>query len=151
MATMTFLSYDRENKRTSMSMNADDAILDATVQAVVDALDAVILGTAVRGSVTTTNLVDAGAAGPSAEAFANRGNKWLFRIQASAGADAGTIYQHELGTADNDQLPSATTDFLDLTAGVGLALKTAIDAAWESPIGSAGVLLSVQQVNRAEN
>jgi len=27
-------------------------------------------------------------------------------------------------------------------------LKTAIDAAWESPVGNTGVLLSVQQVNR---
>ena len=151
MATITFQTYDRSNKRSSMAIGADDAVTDPQVQAVADALNAVIVGTDVKATVTIPNVVDAGVAGPSASIQAQRGNKWLPRFQSSAGADIGKVFTHEIGTCDNTVLPSATDDFLDLTAGVGLALKTAADVAWRSPIGSAGALVSVQQVNRGEN
>lgn len=154
MATATFLTYDRSlpTKSSSMSISVADAILDATVQALADAVDAVILGTNVKASVTVPNVVDAGTPGPSANVLADRGNKWLFRTNVPLdNQGAGVIYQNEIGTADNAQLPSSDNDFLDLTAGVGLALKTAWDAAYVSAQGNPGTLLSVQQVNRAAN
>lgn len=151
MASVTFSTYDRNNKRSSMTIHADNAVTNLNVQSVVDALDAIIVGTATRGVVTVPNVVDAGAAGPSADLNAERGQKWLFRVQSTAGADIGQIFQHELGTADNAVLPNANSDFIDLTVVPGLTLKTAWDTIWESPIGSTGSLLSVQRVNRAEN
>lgn len=152
MATVSIQTYDRENKPTSMSVGADDAVGDAAVQALIDAVDAIILGTDASGKTTISNVVDAGTPGPSAELFAQRGNKWLLRVNVPLDKQGeGDIYTHEIGTADNAQLPSADTDFLDLTAGVGLALKTALEAVYESPEGNPGTLLSVQQVNRASN
>jgi len=148
MATLTISTIDRLSKGTSMALGVADAITNPNAQAVADAVDAVILGAAVRASVTIPNVVDAGSALPPTDKAANRGNKWLFRFQDST---TGKIYTNEIGTADDAQLPSATNDYLDMTAGVGLALKTALDAVYESPVGNAGVLLSVQQVNRGLN
>ena len=154
MSTITIQTYDRSQpvKSTSMSIPADDAVGDIAVQALADAVDAIIRGTAVSATVTVPNVVDAGSPGPAADIDADRGNKWLMRTFVSADDQgAGKTYQNEIGTADNGVLPSASDDFLDLTAGVGLALKTAWDAVYESPQGNAGVLLSCQQVNRAAN
>lgn len=147
-ALLNYLTYDRLNKPTSMSIDAADAVLDADVQALANAIDAVIRGTALRATKSVVTVIDAGTAGPSSDNEANRGSKWLFRIQD---ATTGTIYTHEIGTADGGALPSANDDFLDLTAVPGSTLKTALEAVYQSPDGNAGTLLSVQQVNRALN
>lgn len=154
MASITFKTYDRSlpTKATSMEVPAADAVADIPVQALADAIDPVIRGTAVSAVVTVPNAVDAGTPGPSADIDADRGNKWLFRTSVALDNDGvGAIYQNEIGTADNGVLPSASNDFLDLAAGVGLALKTAWDAVYQSKQGNPGLLLSVQQVNRAAN
>lgn len=148
MATVTISTYDRANKGTSLSIGADDAVTDVNVQALADAIDPIIRGVAVKAVVTIPNVVDGGTPGPSTDKDAQRGNKWLFRVYDSVGQKT---YTHEIGTADNTVLPTAADDFIDLTAGVGLALKTAWDAVYLSPDGNAGSLLSVQQVNRALN
>lgn len=145
---LSFSTYDRLNKSTSMSFDGDDLITTQQVQDVANALDAIIRGVDTRAVRSIETVVDTGSAGPSTDPEANRGSKWLFRIQDST---TGVIYNHELGTADGSVLPSPDSDFLNLGAGVGLALKSAIDAAWRSPVGNVGVLLSVQQVNRALN
>lgn len=146
MATLTFTTFDRLNKVTSTTIGADDLVDNPTVQALADAIDAVIRGTAVKATRNIATVVDAGVAGPSGDIDADRGNKWLFRVQDDV---TGQIYTHELGTADNGVLPSPGTDFIDLSTGVGAALKTAWEAAYESPDGNTGTLLSVQQVNRS--
>lgn len=149
MATLNYSTYDRLALQTSTSINADDAVTDPNVQALADALDAVIRGSAIKAVKSIRTTVDAGSAVPPADVEANRKNKWLFRTQVSA--EDGKIYTNELGTADNTALPSPATDFLDLTAGLGLALKTAWETVYESPQGNAGVLISVQQVNEQGN
>lgn len=150
MGQVVFQTVDRMSQLSSMQIHADDAALAADVIALAGALNAVILGSAVKGSRTTTIVDAAGSAEPPADPDADRGRKWLFRVQSNAGADAGKIYTHEFGTADNSVLPSASSDFIDLSAGVGLALKTEWETLWESPIGSAGTLLSVQNVTRTD-
>ena len=146
MATLSFSTRDRRSNQTQLVIPADDAVGDVAVQALADAIDAVIRGSAVQAVVITANIVDVGSSLAPNDVEANRGNKWLFRTQVAA--EGGKVYTNELGTADNSQLPSATDDFLDLSAGVGLALKTAWDAVYETALGNAGVLISVQQVNR---
>lgn len=146
MPEFTVSTIDRLSKRTSTKIPVATAATDPELQAIVDAIDAVILGATASGVKTVATVIDAGTNSPPADEDANRGNKWLMRVQDSVN---GKIFTYEIGTADNSQLPSPSSDYLDLTAGVGLALKTAIDAAYESPYGNAGVLLSVQQVNRA--
>jgi len=140
-------TIDRLGLPTSTRMGAITAVTDPQIQALVDAWDAVILGASIRGVKSEDTVVDVGSAVPPADELANRGDKWLARAQDSV---KGNIFTHELGTADFSQLPSPTSDFLDLTAGVGLALKTAFDAAYESPLENTGVLLSVQQVTRSD-
>lgn len=148
MATLTFSTIDRLNKDTSMSIAAADAVGNTAVQDIADALQAIILGAPIRAVKSVPTIVDAGSAIPPADENANRKNMWQFRFQDSVN---GRIFTHTLGTADNTALPSPTTDFLDLSAGLGLAVKTALDAAYRSPYGNAGVLLSVQQVNGSGN
>lgn len=139
-------TVDRLSKPTSTSIGVAVGATDPQLQAVVDAVDAIILGAAASGTKTVSTVIDAGVQVAPANAEANRGNKWLMRMQDSVN---GKIFTHEIGTADNSQLADPASDYLNLTAGVGLALKTAIEVAYESPYGNSGVLLSVQQVNRA--
>lgn len=146
MTDLIVSTLDRQSKRTSTTMGVADAVTDPEIQAVADAIDAIILGSPCSATKVVRSIVDAGSAAPPADKAANRANKWLMRIQDSTTAQ---IYTHEIGTVDDSQLPTATDDYLDLTAGTGLALKTAIEAAYRSPDNNAGVLLSVQQVNRA--
>lgn len=147
-AQVTITTYDRLNKVTSMGISAIDAVATADVQALADAIDAIIRGVPVRATTAVTEVVDPGSAGPATDKEANRGSKWLFRTQDST---TNKIATNEIGTADGSVLPTADSDFLDLTTGVGLALKTAWEVVYRSDDGNTGVLLSVQQVNRALN
>lgn len=147
MAKMSFSTIDRLAKPTSTTFNADNAVTGPQVQALADALDAIILGAPLRAVSTVETIVDQGSAAPPASNLANRGDKWLLRIQDDV---TGQIYTHEIGTADYSQLASPTSDFVDLTVGTGLAVKTALEAAYESPDGNAGTLLSIQQVTRTD-
>lgn len=140
-------TLDRQNKPTSMSIQVLSGATDPQLQAVTDAMDVVILGSPLRAVKTTPQVIDAGDATPPTNKDANRGNKWLFRFQDAL---TGKIYNHELGTADNNVLSTASDDFIDLTAGDGLSLKSALDVVYESPAGNSGVLLSVQQVTRTD-
>ena len=145
MARLTFSTVDRFSKRTSMTIGADNAVAGAAVQAVADALDAILLGSDVRAVNTQETVVDVGSAVAPASKLATRFKKWQIQIYDAIG---DVTYTHEIGTADASVLATSTDDFLDLTAGVGLALKTAIEAVYESPDGNGGTVISVQEVSR---
>ena len=138
-------TIDRESKPTSMSINIKAGTTDPQLQTLVNAVDAVILGSDIKGTKSVLTVIDPGSAVPPANDFAQRGNKWLFRVQDAVN---GNIFTHEIGTADNAILASSTDDFIDLTVGAGATLKSAFEVAYESPYGNAGILLSVQQVSR---
>lgn len=140
-------TIDRLSLPTSTRNGVIAAATDPQIQTLTDAWDAIVLGSSIKAVKSEDTTVDVGSQTPPANELANRGQKWLVRAQDST---TGKIYTHELGTADYSQLPSATSDFLDLTAGVGLALKNAFDAIYESPEGNTGVMLSVQQVTRTD-
>lgn len=145
-------TYDRHNLPTRMRLPVDPAATLVNLQAVVSAIDPIILGSAASGKKTAITNVTPGSPGPAASVSANRGNKWLVKIFVAADKGGlGDIYDYEIGTADDTQLPSAASDFLDLSAGVGLALKNAIEAVYLSDEGNTGVVQSVQQVNRSAN
>lgn len=145
--SLSLSTIDRLAKPTSTRFGVIAAVSDPQIQAVADALDAIILGQEVKAVKTTDDIIDAGGSAVPTDEECNRGNKWLMRAQTTS----GNRYTFEIGTADNSQLPTPGTDFLDLTAGVGLAMKTAFDAAFEGKDGNTGVLLSIQQVNRNIN
>lgn len=147
MASLTLSTVDRNSKKSLMKLGIDAGATTIALQALVDATDAIILGSNLKAVKTDDTTVDAGVATPAASTSADRGNKWLFRVQD---ATNGKIFTHEIGTADNSQLPSAGSDYIDLTAGAGLTLKNSFEAVYESPYGNAGTLLSVQQVTRTD-
>lgn len=108
------------------------------------ALAAIVLGTFAKSESTyARNLL---GTTPAASPLAQRENKWLMRYH-----DATTFqkFQVSIGTADLT-LVSGNTEFLDLTADEGLALKTAFEAVVVSPADSthATILDSVQFVGR---
>jgi hypothetical protein len=144
---LSMSTIDRLSKPTSTRHAIITAATSPQIQALIDAWDAIVLGSLLKGVRSVDSVIDAGSQTPPSDDNANRGNKWLVRAQDST---TGKIYTHELGTADNAQLPTPTSDFLDLTAGTGLALKTAFDAIYESPQGNTGVMLSCQQVTRTD-
>lgn len=82
----------------------------------------------------------------AATTLAQRENKWLMRYH---GVTLNERYQVSIGTADLTLLPDGS-EFLDLTADEGLALKTAFEAIVKSPgDGAEAVILdSVQFVGR---
>jgi len=84
--------------------------------------------------------------GPASSLLAQRENKFLLRYHD---ATTNQKFQVSIGTADLTQL-MANSEFVDLTAGAGLALKTAFEAVVVSPDNSSNtvVLDSVQFVGR---
>lgn len=86
------------------------------------------------------------AVGPAASNLAQRENKWLVRYH-----DETTFqkFQASIGTADLSLLP-ANSEFLDITAGAGLALKDAFEAVVVSPADASHTVAvdSVQFVGR---
>lgn len=140
-------TIDRQSKPTSTRHRVIAAATDPQIQTLTDAWDAVILGAAIKAVKEESTVIDAGSGVPPTDENANRGSKWLYRAQTTD----GNIYTGELGVADFSQLPSSSSDTLDLTAGVGLALKNAFDAIYEGKNGLTGVLLSVQQVTRTDD
>lgn len=151
MASLTIETKDRLNKGSSLTIAVQDAIADAAVTALRDALAGIILGTLPSAKKSTTTTIEVGEEGPADDKAANRGNKWLFRtFVALDNQGSGKVYTNELGTVDSSVLPSADADFVDLTAGLGLAVKNAWDAAYRSKQGNPGVLLSIQQLTREE-
>jgi len=83
---------------------------------------------------------------PAATPQAQRENKWLVRFHDDTTFQKSTV---SIGTADLAEL-AGNSEFLVLTAGNGLAFKTAFEAVVVSPYDSAnGVIVdSVQFVGR---
>lgn len=144
--SVSLSTIDRQSNPTSTRHDVIDAASDPQIQTLTDAWDGVIIGAAIKSVKTEDSTIDAGSALPATSKLANRGDKWLYRAQVTN----GNIYTGELGTADFTHLPASDSDVLDLTAGVGLALKNAFDAIYQGPNGLTGVLLTVQQVTRTD-
>jgi len=145
MAKLTIKTIDRLSLPSSMSIGVPDAVTNAQVTAITTAMDSLVRGAACGGTVTvSTDEVAQSLTAPN-DVEANRSSKWLFRFQDSV---TGIVYPHEMGVADYTNLASATSDYVDLTSGAGLAMKTALDAVYRSKAGNSGVLLSIQQVGR---
>lgn len=108
------------------------------------AIAAIVLGNFLKNEVTY--VVNRTGNGPSADPLAQRENKWLFRYHDPVTFQKATL---SVGTADLTA-KIANSEFVDLTAGDGLALKTAFQAVVVSPYDAANmaVLDSVQFVGR---
>lgn len=146
---VTFSGVDRESKSTSTTLELADATLDADIIAIASDIDAITLASGYKAVKTVSTELVAGDNTPPASGYANRGMKYLLRFQTTNGNGDSVVVTNEIGIADYTVLPVGS-DYLDLTAGAGLALKTDLDAAYVGPYGTGGTLLSVQQVTRSD-
>lgn len=112
--------------------------------ALATALAGVVIGNFIKNeTVYARNEVGAGPAGST---LAQRENKWLLRYHD---ATNNVKYQVSVGTADLTKV-IPNSEFVDLTAGAGLAVKTAFEAVVVSPGDSSHsvILDSMQFVGR---
>jgi len=120
-----------------------------------DAIDDVTIGVLANEKQTVFNTILSQDL-PTSE-FAQRGNKWIvfyhdntqfFDAPVNAIPNAGYLkpFHFEIACADNSLLDDNST-VLDISAGVGAALVTAIEAMARSPYGGSVVVDSVEQTN----
>lgn len=116
----------------------------ALIQALIDAVADLILGNVATNEVIQDR--DIVSALPAATQLAQRENKMLLRYHDGATLQKFSV---SIGTFDLTKLP-LHSEFLDLTAAEGLALKTAFDAIVVNPLVAANPvsLDSVQFVGR---
>jgi len=109
---------------SAANYDAQNTLMDALITAV---------GNVTRGNqVHTTRMYsdsDGPASGPPADVEAQREQKWLVTYHGDGSLKK---FRAEIPTADVQVKPSGT-EFMDLTAGVGLALVTAFEAYVRSP------------------
>lgn len=98
------------------------------------AIQAMILGAKVQ---SRWGDADNFAATNPASKLCQRGVKWTLQGRDST---TGVPVINHVPTADLTKLPAGSTEDIDLSAGVGAALKTAYEALVKSPAGNAVVL-----------
>lgn len=123
---------------TAANLVATQALL-ATLLA---ATQAIVLGELNRERIVLSDTLSSSA--PAASSAAQRENKWLVRYTDTV---THRIFKGEIPTADNSLLAN-NSEFLDLSAGVGLAFKNAFEAVVKSIAGNAVQVISVQWVGR---
>jgi hypothetical protein len=142
---LTFLDHDSETSSVSLNtpdLNAGNIAAQLALFADVrDAIEAICIGT-LRQEKVSAIVTDIAGVAP-ANGFAQRETKWLV-----SGVDTnGLSATLEIPTANLDLLPSGS-GVLDLTAGEGLALKTALDLVWRSRNGLSVEVSKVIHVGR---
>lgn len=143
----TYQDYSREKsnvKFNTVQMTA--ANFDAQITAI-NALSTAILALQPENSLQTKRVVAQNnylTRAPASDQATQRENKWLCTFQDDT---LKTLFRHEIPQAKLSLLGS-NSDMLDLSAGAGLAFKTAAEAVVVSPAGNASVLISVQFVGK---
>jgi len=122
----------------------EPAPVDGDITAFFDAIDGVSIGTLRESILTNAIQKDVGSSAIPANKFAQRELKWLCKYTDNTTLDR---FRFEVPCADASLL-GTSTDFLDLSAGAGLALKTAFQAIARSKNGNAVTLNSVELVGR---
>jgi hypothetical protein len=123
---------------------ANYAAQSALIAALITALEGITIGNPAK--TETTILRSIISTTPASDPLAQRENKFLLRYH---GTTLNVKFQASIGTADLTQLMT-NSEFVDLTAGAGLALKDAFEDIVKSPndAAEAVVLDSVQFVGR---
>lgn len=124
---------------------ANVAATEGLVGTLMTAVQGISLGSNQQKSVTYARTILAN--GPAASTLAQRENKWLARYHDATNFQKFTV---SFPCADLSKLADGE-EFLDLTAGVGLAVKEAFEAVAVSPNDSshAVVLDTIQFVGRS--
>lgn len=147
MGKLNYTIVDHDGETSSVGVTTIDltagnfAATVALMDAVEAAINDVIIGTPRGRSVVAITEEIAGVL--PANGFAQRESKWLVQ-----GRDAnGLARTLEIPTADLSLLTAGTGN-LDISAGVGLALKSALDDVWVTPLGVAVTVEAIIHVGR---
>jgi len=141
MANFVIPFTDYGGEASSANLPVADAVLDADLTGLFNAVDGVSLCNAGQSVLNIHTNKDTGPGGNSADGFATRKLKWLCRYH-----DAVTLEKHELEIPCPDMdLLTGNTDFADLSAGAGATFKTEFETSVIAPrTGNAVVLDSVE-------
>lgn len=137
MANFVIPFTDYGGESSSVNLPVDDAVLDADLTGLFNAIDGVAVGNAGQSRLNIHTAKDAGPGGNSADPFATRKLKYLCRYH-----DAVTLEKHELELPCPDMdLLTGNTDFAGLAAGAGLTFKTEFDTSVKAPKSENAVVL----------
>jgi len=141
MANFVIPFTDYGGESSSVNLPVADAVLDADLTGLFNAIDGVSIGNAGQSVLNIHTAKDAGPGGNSSDPFATRKLKWLCRYH-----DGTTLDKHELEVPCPDMdLLTGNTDFADLSGGVGATFKTEFETSVNAPkTGNAVVLDSVE-------
>lgn len=144
MATVKVVVWDNTEGESpaSMSVPVVDGISVANAQTLIASLNAVSIGSFGRQSITTEELVAAGTNVRPASELAQKENR--FRVQYQDNTTL-KLYGFTVPAADLTLLPPGS-EYLDLTAGVGLAIKTDFELYGRSELGNAITVISIKFV-----
>jgi hypothetical protein len=109
-----------------------------------DALNGITIGNIARERITA-EVIEISSAN-AGSAWAQVESKWLVRYRDTVDGSA-PVYRREIACPDATLL-SPASDLMNVTAGAGLAYKTAFEALVKSPAGNPVELLSVEFVGR---
>jgi hypothetical protein len=115
------------NSRTRdpvMSLNVADAILDAAITSLFNAIDGVCIGSLVKSTLVTRTDKDAGTSTRPASSAAQKEVRFKVFFTDDTNSKKGSF---EIPCADLSLL-SGGSDVLDITAGAGLTLVTQVEA-----------------------
>ena len=135
---------DYSGETSTVSVYCEDAVLDADITALYNAVDGVSIGTNVKSTLVIRADKDAGSTALPVDSAAQRELKWSVRYTDNVN---GKAYRHEIPCPDTSLL-AGNTDTLDVTAGAGLTYKTQFESTARSELGNAVTLNSVVLVGR---
>lgn len=144
MAKLRIPFLDYSNEGSTVAFNVADAILDAAITAVVNAVAGLTVDGKKTAVLVTEEDKDAGISGKATDALAHREIKYLVRYSDNV---TGKIYRAEIPCADLSLL-DGDTDFLSLSSTEGAAFVTAFEANCLSEVGNAVTVQSIQFVGR---
>lgn len=145
--TISILDYDKES--STVGIRGDDvtagnfAAQETLMDAIVAAIDGVSIGTSYKNE--RTYAVNESAKTPPASKFAQRETKWLVRYTDDTDPIGDGSF--EIPAADLALL-ATNTKTMDLSAGAGAALVTALEAGMVSKLGNAITVVDVIHVGR---
>lgn len=144
---LTYKDYNRETSRTEWQIVGITAANLAATQALLATLLTAVQGVSI-GELQTERVVATetfASRAPASSNLSQRENKWLVSIEDQV---THRLAKNEIPCADLSLLAS-NSEFLDLSAGAGLALKQAIEAVVKFPgTQNAVSVVSVQFVGR---
>lgn len=145
MATLRIPILDHGSDKSTLEWDVADAISDADITLLVDAVDALHIGTRDTVTLRVDAAKDTGSSVPPADKFAQKETKWSTKYVDNV---TGKVYRREIPCANLDEVVTGT-EVLD--TGVGTAGEdyvTEFEKSFLSPDGNAVTHISTVFIAR---